>query len=137
MTNNSHSPPPRWIDAEASSYKFVDDLHGLEKNDTTLSVSLFTTQKEKCLVHLYKLQRLYETIKENADDRGMVVNGNNTQLLCMSAAINSDIRSYIDTGQDRLLSGDTMKVLGFMFGRRPGAAAHVQSSGKNMAPVRG
>lgn len=46
-------------------------------------------------------------------------------MLCMHA--NSGIiNSYINTGETRIVSGETLKILGFTFGQKPTAEAHVR-----------
>ena len=57
----------------------------------------------------------------------MKVNDGKTQLLCISTAINYDVRAEIMAGETNITSADTLKVVGFTFGRRPGAAAHVNA----------
>ena len=55
----------------------------------------------------------------------MKMNDAKTQLLCVSTAINYQVRASIDMAGGTLVSGDTLKVVGFTFGRRPGAGEHV------------
>ena len=57
----------------------------------------------------------------------MLVNDSKTQLLCITTAINYDVRAQIKVGDEIITSADTLKIVGFTFGRRPGAAAHVKA----------
>ena len=57
----------------------------------------------------------------------MLVNEKKTQLLCITSAINYDVRSFVRLPGEVRTSTDTLKVVGFTFGRRPGAAEHVKA----------
>lgn len=50
-----------------------------------------------------------------------------TQLLCLTSAINYDVRSFIRLPEGQLTSGETLKVVGFTFGRRPGPSEHIKA----------
>ena len=56
----------------------------------------------------------------------MRVNPAKTQLLCTSTAINSEVCSFIMIDGKRVENGDSLKTVGFTFGRRPGATEHVK-----------
>ena len=56
----------------------------------------------------------------------MKMNALKTHLLCVSTAINSDVRSFIYIGDQKITSGDKLKLLGFYFGRRPRADIHIR-----------
>ena len=121
------SPPPRWSPSPCQPVLFIDDPIGLETCDTTCAESLVSTKKELRSVHAYQAQALFRTVVQNAQKIGMSVNPHKTQLLCTSTAINSDIRSHIYTEAGRIDSGDTLKTVGFIFDRRPGAAEHIKA----------
>ena len=56
----------------------------------------------------------------------MKVNPRKTQLVCVSAAIHSEVTSHVNDGEGgRILSQDSMTVLGFSFGSRPTMTEHV------------
>ena len=63
---------------------------------------------------------IYETIPDNATAKGMKVNPRKTKLLCISAAQCSEVSSFIEVDGERIESADSLKVVGFTFGRRPG-----------------
>lgn len=63
---------------------------------------------------------------DNAAAIGMEVNPQKMQLLCLTSAINYQVRSFIYCGGRKLLSGDTLKLLGYTMGWRPGANHHVK-----------
>ena len=47
-------------------------------------------------------------------------------MLCVSGS-SGKINSYMKTGNSRLVSGQTLKILGFTFGTRPTAHAHLNA----------
>ena len=83
--------------------------------------------KEKRLIHAGDCQSFMETVKNNCERIGLKVNAAKTQLLCISTAINYDVRARILTDDVEITSADTLKIVGFTFGRRPGVGAHVDA----------
>ena len=56
----------------------------------------------------------------------MKVNTSKTQLLCISDnKTNSVTNSYIRVGKEKIVSGEELKILGFMFSRQPSVKCHV------------
>ena len=83
--------------------------------------------KEKKLIYARKSEDYYRAVKENGEKIGMRLNSNNTQLLCVSNVKHSEIRSYIRPDKkNKIVSGDSLKVLGFMFGTRPDTHKNTQ-----------
>ena len=106
---------------------FIDDLTGRIKSDVTFAELTITTSKVSRRIYAKEAETLLRTITANAEAMGMRVNQNKTQLLCTTTAINAEVRSFIRTTEGQILeSGDTLKTVGFTFGRRPGAAEHVK-----------
>ena len=56
----------------------------------------------------------------------MKINTEKTKLLCISAARHSDVGCFINLEQEKILSGDRLKMLGFVFGQKPNADSHVE-----------
>ena len=56
----------------------------------------------------------------------MKMNQAKTQLLCVSSAINYDVRSFIYEKGQRLESADELKLLGYYMGRRPRPDIHLR-----------
>ena len=54
------------------------------------------------------------------------MNGQKTQMVCVTAAINAEVRSFIYIEGKRIDSGDELKLLGYNFGRRPRPDIHVR-----------
>ena len=55
----------------------------------------------------------------------MKINNKKTQLLCISSRSDSDIMSYINASSERIISSESLKILGFTFGTKPNASAHI------------
>ena len=123
----SHEHPPRWTDKPLLVSKFIDDLNATEKNDITGARSVFTTKKEQRFVHALECQKFLQRVTKNATDLGMKVNQEKTQLLCTTTAINYEVRAFIEVGGREIVSGDSLKTVGYTFGRCPGAWEHIKA----------
>ena len=55
----------------------------------------------------------------------MKINAEKTQLICVSDAVNYNISSYINTDEQTIRSVDSMKILGFIFGKKPNVSSHI------------
>ena len=121
-----HDSPARWVDAPLVTSKFIDDINALEKCDITGGRSLLSTKKERRFLHAKKCQEFLETVMENSKAIGMVVNPKKTQLVCTTTAINYEVRSFVIVDGIELTSGDTLKSVGYTFGRRPGPGEHLK-----------
>ena len=57
----------------------------------------------------------------------MKVNTGKTQLLCITDnRTNSAVQSYIKHGPEKIVSGNELKILGFVFGTSPTVRPHVE-----------
>ena len=115
-----------WVD------KFVDDVTGGQTLRMDKAMVHLSAQKEKRLILAGKNQELYNTIVENSDRIGMKVNGLKTQLLCINPLHSCEAASYINIDNKRVKSGDSLKILGFVFGPNPGIHEHLKHIQKNM-----
>ena len=58
----------------------------------------------------------------------MKINARKTQMLCISASNSCDVNTFINIGeQTQLLGQESLKMLGFTFGRKPTAELHILS----------
>ena len=118
--------PPRWTELNWSQ-KYVDDLSAGEKACIANCVSTFSQNKEERLVWSPFCQELHVIVESNCERVGMKMNTAKTQLLCITSAINYEVRSYIESNGRKIVSGDELKLLGFTFGRRPTVRPHFES----------
>ena len=73
-------------------------------------------------------EEFFNTVSANAKDVGISVNVKKTQVLCISAVTGSDVDFFIKFGSGDVQKGqNTLKQLGFVFGRRPNAEMHVKN----------
>ena len=125
--------PPRWERRPPWVLKFVDDVTTGARNLVEHSTRHITTKKEKRTIHAGDLEDLFNTIKNNSEAKGMVVNPNKTQLMCITRSINYDISSYIEHDDERIESTDKMKVLGFTLDNKCTAIEHLKVLKKKFA----
>ena len=78
-----------------------------------------------------KSEALFETIRTKVEDLGMKVNPTKTQMLCINAAINAEVKSFIRCKGKSISSRNELKVLEFTFGHHPNVETHVCSLKKN------
>lgn len=122
-----HTALPRWSEDPLKGVKFIDDMTGHEKCNIALGFFTISMAKENRLLWARQSESYFQNIRTNCDLRGMKVNDLKTQLLCLTSAINYDVRSFIRLPDGQLTSGDTLKVVGFTFGQRPGPAEHIKA----------
>ena len=117
----ANEPPPSWHHTDETVLKYVDDLIAIEKLFTGAGIFSVCQKKRLIDIHATGSQSFFERVKMRAEAMGMTVNENKTQMICISAAVNSDVNSYI-----RLLDGtkmvgqEALKQLGFVFGMDDG-----------------
>ena len=71
-------------DAPLQSFKFVDDLIGIEKLSISHGYRLMTTKKQEVHLHERKCEDFFSTVASNGKEVGLSVNEKKTQLLCVS-----------------------------------------------------
>ena len=77
--------------------------------------------------HAVTTQNVFRHIVRNAEKKGMKVNTNKTNMICISDSQNFKIGSYFfDAEGQRIDSSKTMKVLGWHFSDRPCVDAQVE-----------
>ena len=102
------------------NYVYIDDFNAVERVGTRFALSHITTQRRKIQAHAPKSEAYFNHVYRRAGEIGMKVNEEKTQILCISAAKNSKVESYINAPSARIRSGEQLKILGFWFDERPG-----------------
>ena len=106
--------------------KYIDNGLGGEVVCNVNAPSHITHKKEVKLAHAAKSEQFLKLTAQNAARIGMKINISKTKLLCITVAKNSMVNTYINASKKEIISGsETLKMLGFVFGRRPNAQAHV------------
>lgn len=79
------------------------------------------------MLHASDTQKFFRTTYANAKRLGMRINTKKTQMMCMNVAKHSIINPYINTQNGQQIEGqDRIKMLGFVFGRRPNASEQLK-----------
>jgi hypothetical protein len=89
--------------------------------------------KERKLIHAVESEQLFKTVCQNVKAIGMRVNEDKTQMLCVNAALNSEVKSYIKIGGKRILSEDSLKIVGFTLSNKPTVEEHVKTMKRKAA----
>ena len=111
---------------EAESLKYIDDVNLLEQLRLSDAVSTFSHLKEKKEIPALQCGAGFKNIVQNARGIGMKVNPGKTQLVCISAALHSEVSSHVTVEEaERINSQESLTVLGFRFGSRPTMAEHM------------
>ena len=110
--------------------KYVDDNVSIEKlnyGQTPIVVDPASGKPEKKRLAPVS-QNAFRSITKEAEDKGMVVNSDKTQLLVISDALNYTARAFIADRHGNVIEDkESMKILGFEFGKKPTVALQVQT----------
>ena len=113
-----HEHPDRWVPVPLRSSKVINDINCREKCDITDCASTVSTYKETRLLHARALEVFLNKTRSAAANIGMRVNPEKTQLLCVTTAINYDIRAYVNIDGHRIISGDSLTTVGYTMGAK-------------------
>ena len=105
---------------------YIDDFNSVEALNLKGAPAHYSTNKTNISVRACKSERLFRRINYLADEIGMRVNCDKTQMLCINACIHNNVRSYIESGETKIQSTNALKLLGFNFDARPNANRHVE-----------
>ena len=114
-----------WNNKFITSCVYIDDYNAIEKINTRNAVSHISTSRRKLQVHAAKSEYVYKEAAELATEIKMRVNQKKTQMLCMHPFTSEDITSFISTIEGKIVSTDSLKILGFYFNKDPNANFHV------------
>ena len=124
--NPTQPTPTGWAPLPPWNLKYIDDGLNGETVCNTSAICHITQRKEVRYVHAKASEDFLKLTTQNANRIGMKINTEKTKMLCVTVARNSVINTFINTGLSRSVAGgESLKMLGFYFGRRPNADAHV------------
>ena len=121
IADNSVDP----FDFIVDVFKYVDDTTVVEAVDISGAIKHFTTATPVANSKARYTEKIANSINTRASEIGMKVNCKKTQLLLISPPNGFDNRSSIRVGGNLIQSGNKLKLLGYMFGQDPNAAAHL------------
>ena len=105
---------------------YIDDYNSIERVKISEAVSHITTRKHKLNILAQKSEAIFEEVSKLATDINMRVNPKKTQLLCVHANHNNEVKSHIRTSSGtNIESTSSLKILGFHFSKEPNAVLHV------------
>ena len=125
--------PPRWSKTPPWIFKFVDDVTIGGKNLLEHSNRHLTTNKEQRMIHAGDLENYFDLIRRNSTDAGMLVNPHKTQLLCITNAINYEVKSFVRLEGENIESSETLKILGFHLDKKCSMNAQVAAIKRKFA----
>ena len=125
---NAEQPAkPNWKQLDSDTMKYIDDFLSTEHLALTGAYNIFSTNKPEAVLHAKRCQEFFVAVKKNAENVGMKVNDQKTQLLCIDFVHGRDVSAYIClTSNEKIKSQETLKQLGFVFGKRPNMDAHYE-----------
>ena len=119
--------PSNWTSAPIAINKYVDDFLGGEKLSTYAGAFHFSASRPILRLHAPQCQDFFNTVSLNAKSVGMSVNQKKTQMICIASACGREVESFISTDEGPIESQKRLKILGFTFGNRPNADAHMET----------
>ena len=124
--------PPREVmvgedgeERNLGSFKYIDDTTLVQVVPLAGAIRHFTTSTTIEYLEPGGLGDRFSGWVANARDIGMEINCSKTKLLCMSPNNGCRTVAKILTPDGAVDSVDTLKLVGFVFGSKPTAAAHV------------
>jgi hypothetical protein len=126
ISEDERTGPESGEEKEAFIAKFIDDYSVIETFSYENEPCHITCSKPEFLVHAKKSQKVFNYVRHRADEIGMKINEEKTQLLCIHKGSFDNVQSYIEINGKNCVSTEKLKILGFVFGQRPSAEAHVQ-----------
>ena len=117
---------PSWKSRPVEVIKYIDDALTLEKVDVYREPLLETPEGRKKVVDATRSGAMFGRIAARAKLRGMKVNEEKTNVLCVTDSIAFRPEVQLQVGDATVTSGETLKVLGFTFTRNPTVNAHVK-----------
>ena len=108
------------------SYVYIDDFNAVEAINLKGALSHITTNKCQLRIRAKGSENLFTKINSLAEEIGMQVNANKTQMLCIHSCVHNRVVSHILSNGHKIQSTNEMKILGFHFDTRPNANGHVE-----------
>ena len=114
-------------------FKYVDDNLVVEKLNFGREEIVVTENGKFKIKHAVSSQNAFIGITSVALERGMKVNEDKTNLLCVSDSITFTTKAFInDSSGNRIDSTESMKILGFHLSSKTGIGSHVKETVKKI-----
>ena len=126
MRDEYIGPVPRWTEEEIKIQKYIDDFSAVEKIANSKCRTIFSTDRPCLLGWAIKSAGLFGQMSGRSEAKGMRINANKTQMLCVTAS-SYDVVFRMRTSSQILTSSNTgtLRILGFNFGPKPNVSYQV------------
>ena len=108
-------------------FMYVDDTTLVDVTETDKAALHITTGVTKARFEDLLLERDLRELKDRAESIHMKINARKTQLLVIAPPNGCESSAVVKVDDHSVESVETLKLVGFTFGRRAGAAAHVEA----------
>ena len=115
------------VAAGPAVFMYVDDTTLVDVVQTEKATLHLTTAATKAHFEDLALEEDFAVLEGRAEEIKMKVNAKKTQLLVIAPSNGNDHSAAINTEQHRIESVETMKLVGFTFGNKPGVGEHVKA----------
>ena len=103
-------------------------MNGIERLNLRDGIATtISSNKQHLSIHAKSSETFYSGVKTASEELGMKTYGLKTQLLCVSAAGNQNVESYIRINNGKVVSSEELKICGFRFGSKPTADNQVSA----------
>ena len=125
-----HNAVMEFVDenVEGDFFKYVDDLTMAEA--IPMDTDCLIDNSPSRQLHSFKpkqIQAGFDSLNENCQTKGLLINGKKTQLLSVSSS-KFDTQAWISLQDGSpMYSSDSLKLLGFEFGRKPTVHAQIDN----------
>ena len=123
----NHWTEAKWKVALASFLRYIDDGFCLAKVNYENSYGFEVNGVKFRVKHALQSQNVFRHIVRNAEDIGMVLNAAKTAMMCVSGATEYRVDAFlVDSDQNRIGCGQSIKALGVRFSNRLDMENHVK-----------
>ena len=117
--NESYEQPRNWHNRESLvPFIYIDDTNGRERLLLKNAVQTNTTSRQNLSLHSKSCEQFFIAVRDESSRIGMKINPSKTQMLCVSNAGSPTIESFIRLDDQKITSGETLKICGYTFGSR-------------------
>ena len=114
-------------DARPAVYMYVDDTTLVDIVSVNDALLHFSTQTPRAHMEGLHLQEDLRLLTRKAESINMKINAKKTQLLVISPPNGFEHTAAVEASNTTIRSIDKLKLVGFTFGRDPGAGEHVRA----------
>ena len=107
------------LDSDPTVKAYIDDFNIIEVIPVARGTRHITTNRTKIRLFAEKSSKAFSGVSREAKAIKMLVNEKKTQLLCIDPNPSNHTSSFIQSEGVQVNSGESLKILGFIFGPKP------------------